>query len=79
MLLSALDQDAYREAVFHSAYLQLLFISLPAHIFFLLSLTTVILTQLIGNLNSLPTLKGMVNFQELGLIEGDIYSPMIGN
>lgn len=78
-LLSALDQDAYREAVFHPAHLQLLFISLPAHIFFLLSLTTIILIQLIGNPNNLPTLKGMANFQGLGLIDEDLYSPMTGN
>jgi glucan 1,3-beta-glucosidase len=36
-------------------------------------------TQLIGNLNSQPTLKGMINFQGLGLIDGDLYSSTIGN
>ena len=36
-------------------------------------------TQLIGNPNSLPTLKGMANFQGLGLIDGELYLSTTGN
>jgi glucan 1,3-beta-glucosidase len=36
-------------------------------------------TQLIGNPNSLPTLKELTNFQGLGLIDGDLYSSTTGS